>query len=967
MEARQELLLELLAGPNQQFEIPLYQRRYSWTDAQRAQLWADVLRVAQAPGGRRHFTGPVVFTQPRSGMGASSLNRSRLIDGQQRMTTTTLLLHALSEHLQAHPATAAALGKEADRLRADFLFNTKFNDDRHFKLRLSRADDATLRAVLKGEDLPEPAAREVLAGVAFFHKKLQEPGLNVAQIWEGLNRLEVVQIMLTEGVDDLGLIFESLNSTGKALAQADLIRNNVLMGLDEQAQNTLSEKHWQPMEELFAETGDGSYDRFMRDFLTLRSRSIPNESEVYEAFKAYRSSLPRQTTVTQLVQDIAQIAQHFMRIIQPFKEANPVVRLALEDLGALRLQVIQPFVLELLEDRQKGLLDHAGLTRALRLLESFLMRRAVVGERTAPLNRFFATLGRDLPKHEDYLRSLERALVRFQDSDRDGFPSDEVFRAALQEVPIYSRPVCKPLLMRLERKLNEKETFGGSLTIEHVMPQNANLSESWRQMLGENWQEVQEKLVHTLGNLTLTGYNSELGDRSLAEKKTLPPKAGDTVESEQPKGYKYSRLLMTRAIADEARYATWDKDVIQQRAAKLALEANSLFPFPAFTSEELKELRAEGRQRSKTPTVEGHLETSSPALRTLFMNFRSRLLALDPQVMEAVKKQYVAYKIAGSNFCDMVPQPSLQTIKCWLNVPFHDLDDPEHLARDVSEKGGAGDGNGELVLGLQTDLDAVLLMAKQALNHQLALKQTSAQAKTSSGSVDFTKLTDSAAQVLEELGSRVIGLGGRSNDTKHCRTFREHRVFMEVQPRRHGVKVAVKLDPAVLEADALTGWGVDGQWLNRTLEDLKSLNDAWPAIEAAYVQQKQGSGNGTSGSVTSAQSKAAKALFEAFLVAGPEIGQDVQADPTQKSLKFTVAGREFARIYSSFYSRGLVAVRLNVLPDTLDNPANLGGTVDSDHGTIGFVQGHFEAVGHSVDDLPLLLGLIRQAYEAHRG
>lgn len=890
MQAGQELLLELLGGQNQQFEIPLYQRRYSWTDAQRRQLWEDILRVAEAPRARRHFTGSVVYTEPKGGMGGRTLHRSRLIDGQQRVTTTTLLLQALAEHLEAHPEAAQVTGTTADAIRRTYLLNEKLGGDQHFKLSLSAADHPTLRAILRGEALPKQPAQEVRDGLQFFRDRLAEPGLDISRVWRGLQKLEVVQITLNEGVDDLGLIFESLNSTGKALAQADLIRNNVLMGLDDDEQADLSDTLWQPMERMFAGTEDGAFDRFIRDWLTLRTRNLPNEDEVYAAFKDHRQGRPAGEKVTGLVEDISTMAGHYLKIIRPEREENPAVRQALEDLLALRVKVIQPFVLELLQDREQGLLDHASLERALRAIESFLMRRAVLGERTSPLNRFFATLGRDLPRQGDYVRELERALVRFQDREQDGFPGDDAFLRALQEVPLYSRPVCKPLLIRLERQQNTKESFGGLLTIEHVMPQNTKLSEAWQQMLGSDWPQVQRDLVHTLGNLTLTGYNSELGDRPFQDKKTLPPRQGDTAESAQPKGYKYSRLLLTQEIA---KYPEWNADMIRQRARTLAEQAVKLFPYPPLPEAEIEQLRQEGRQRSRTPTVEAHLDTSSQALRALFMQMRSRLLGFGDQVVEEPKKHYVAYK-AGSNFCDMVPQPALNTVKCWLNIPPEELGDPDGLVQDIGGKGKAGNGNAELVVSLHSDLRGFEALAKQAMEYQLARKGKSATSSAASeeadgSTVDFSQLPQGGQELLRDLETRCQNLGVQARDRQNYRAFSGRRVFMEVYPRSSGIRLAVKVDHDQVSAEESAGWNTQGSktaWLYRTVETPEELDDAWAVIQRGCEQQA-GTGSEPLPSVPEfieRQDPEVHSIIRAVLTACEDFPlQQMRVNPAQKS------------------------------------------------------------------------------------
>ncbi|GHF64054.1 uncharacterized protein with ParB-like and HNH nuclease domain/predicted transport protein [Deinococcus metalli] len=968
MIAEQAKLAELLEG-TKQFEVPLYQRPYSWGTPEREQFWRDILRAGRDPKPGMHFTGSVVFME-RTGSMAGNLKRARLIDGQQRLTTLTLLMLALSEQLAQVGELELPLEGTSDTqvvdaadIRNDYLVNKNLTGDSRYKLSPTHVDRDTLRHLIGNGPLPPKVSREIQAGADFFRQRLSQPGVNLKEVLRGVNKLQVVTVALEEGRDDPQLIFESLNSTGKDLTQADLIRNNVLMGLPSAEQDMLSRDYWVKLEEGFADTEEGTFDRFMRDFLTLRTRGLPNEQEVYAAFKAYRSSRPADEGVETLVRDVAHLGKLYMGIIDPTRMGNADVQVAMEDLMALRLRIISPFVLELLQDHEQGLLTDDDLVGSLRALEAFLLRRAVVGERTSPLNRFFAGLGRDLNK-QDYLRSLLRALVRFQDRDQDGFPGNEPFARALREAALYRLNVCKPLLVRLERSMNPKEKFqSANLTIEHVMPQNEDLSQEWRDMLGTAWPEVQGRLVHMLGNLTLTGYNSELGDRPFSEKKTLP----------EPKGYEHSRLLMTRKIAA---LPAWTESVIVNRASELIERALELWPFPAFSPEEVAALRAEGRQRGKVRTVDDHLQTSSPALRTLFAQVRERLLALDDRVVEMPQKHYVAYKV-GTNFCDIVPQPALDTVKCWLNLPPADLDDPLHMTRDITGKGKPGNGNVELTLSAQSDLDAFTALADQALEYQLWRNE---KASTPAGQgkvgkeVDFSQLPPEVLAVFQALETRTTGLSSdiQAHSTQFYRAFRARRVFMEVKPRTGSINVAVKIPPAALEPDAFEGWVTSGQWLARPVRSMEELERAWPGIVAAFTRQQDGDSDDADAlppAVSHQQYKLAKTIYAQLASKTAELSDDIEVVTTQKSVKFFApsgeGAREFMRLYSSARS-GHAGVRLNVLPAALDNPDSVGQMVDPGNETTGFTDGHFEYRVTTLEGVEAVLPLIQQAYEIVR-
>ena len=273
-------------------------------------------------------------------MGGVVLTRARLIDGQQRLTTLTLLMQAVAEQLKDDviqlqiPGSNDMQAVDASAIREDYLLNKRLTGDSRYKLLPTLADRDTLKHILTGEPLPERHSKELLAGIQFFRDRLADAGVTVEKVLTGLNRLEVVEVTLNDGRDDPQLIFESLNSTGKDLTPADLIRNNVLMGLKADEQDELTRTYWLPIEALFEEDGPEVFDRFMRDFLTVRTRTLVDKEKVYEAFKAYREALGDQA-VQVLVSDIYDMAKLYAQMLHPQQvKAQPQLRLALQDLWA---------------------------------------------------------------------------------------------------------------------------------------------------------------------------------------------------------------------------------------------------------------------------------------------------------------------------------------------------------------------------------------------------------------------------------------------------------------------------------------------------------------------------------------------------------------------------------------------------------------------------------------------------------
>lgn len=664
MQAEMNDVLELLSG-SQQFEVPLYQRPYSWTDKDRAQLWNDVIAAGRDSNRKKHFIGSIVYTQPMTRMGGSGIKRARLIDGQQRLTTLTLLIDALVEELEANGDIELPTGHGSDtekvrasKWREKYLLNEDLSGDSQYKLLPTYVDRATFKHLLAKDPQPDRLSAQMMAGREYFRQQFKSGKVTLAEVVTGLRKLEVVAVMLHEGKDDPQLIFESLNSTGKALTPADLIRNNVLMGLEQEEQDRLSQHYWLPMEGLFEGSPEGSFDRFMRDFLTVRSKVLVDEKKVYEAFKAYRESLKDQGVID-LVADIYQMAKYYITILHPEKEPDAELRLVLKDLQGIRVRVISPFVLTLLADRDAGIVTTEDAAKALRTVESMLVRRAVSEFRSAPLNKMFASAGQQLDRTDTsakYLRSVEKVLMAFQDRNKGGFPDDATFSEKLQTVDLYSLDVCKHILMRLERDFSPKELLVmENLTVEHVLPQNQDLSASWRHMLGDDWAEEQEELKHTLGNLTLTGYNSELGDRSFTEKKSLP----------EPKGYSSSRILMTQEIA---RHEAWNGETIRSRAQRLSDRALKLWPLPSLSPEELRSLRGSRKTRqssssSDTPAPSRPSVNMSKANGSEFRDeLTSHILQLTSDVRFDDPTEYQRIISVQHPFC------ILTTDKTWVKV-----------------------------------------------------------------------------------------------------------------------------------------------------------------------------------------------------------------------------------------------------------------------------------------------------------
>jgi predicted transport protein len=493
------------------------------------------------------------------------------------------------------------------------------------------------------------------------------------------------------------LIFESMNSTGRELSQADLIRNFILMGLDPSLQTSLYEQFWRPMEVDFGQDAYATqFDSFMRYYLTVKAGELPNVGEVYDKFKAYAGARrTAQAGVTELVADIREFSRYFCAMALG-TEPDPELKLAFQDLRDLKVDVAYPFLLELYHDYVSKMLSAAEFLAAVRLVEAYVFRRAICAIPTNSLSKTFATFSKALKK-DRYLESI-KAHALLMPSYR-GFPIDEEFRRELQTRDLYKFPRRSYWLRRLENYGRKERVPVDEYTIEHILPQNEKLSSVWRLALGPEWKRVQETWVHTLGNLTLTGYNSEYSDHSFEEKRDMTG------------GFRESPLRLNKGLGE---LEVWNEDTIKGRASRLSEVAVKVWPLPNLPSEVLHEYKS-------TPDVSGYTIANHPHLvsgkmQDIFEAFRKEVLALDPCVTEEFLKFYVAYK-AETNFVDVVAQA--KRLKLSLNMRFSEISDIRRLCKDVTGLGQWGNGDVEVSLASKEDLPYIMGLVRQSFESQM--------------------------------------------------------------------------------------------------------------------------------------------------------------------------------------------------------------------------------------------------------
>lgn len=690
MKASEAKLLDFLKR-SPQLVIPIYQRIYSWEERECWQLWEDILRTGRNDKITGHFVGSIVYVE-KGIYSVSSQSTLLVIDGQQRLTTIMLLLEALARSLgDSEPLD----GFSARKLRNYYLLNPEETGDKHFKLILSQTDKPSLTAILTNSPQPPEPSIRVEANFQFFKDRIDECKDEVQALCKGLAKLIIVDISLHRDQDNPQLIFESLNSTGLELSQADLIRNFILMGLDTPLQTRLYEQYWRPMEIDFGQEGYNTYfDGFMRHYLTVKTGEIPNVREVYEAFKKYYRSAELDG-VESLVADLRRYAGYYCSMALN-KETDKNLKNAYQDLRELRVDVAFPLLLELYHDYSIKQLSKGDFLEAIRLVEAYVFRRAVCSIPTNSMNKTFATFSRGLNK-KMYLEGIQARFLLLPSYRR--FPSDDEFRREIQRRDLYHLHSRGYWLRRLENYGHKEHIQLDDYTIEHIMPQNPNLSREWREDLGPDWERVQKTWLHTLGNLTLTGYNPEYSDQRFIGKRDMNG------------GFAESPLFLNK---DLRKLEHWNETEIRHRAERLTDLAVEVWHSPNLEAEVLDGYRA--KSVSTGHTIEDHPQLASGPMREVFEAFRKQVLAIDPCVIEEFYIPYVAYK-AETNFVDVVPQAKRLRLK--LNMAFPEINDPQGKCRDVTGLGLHGNGDIEVGLSSLDELPYVMSLVRQSFQKQM--------------------------------------------------------------------------------------------------------------------------------------------------------------------------------------------------------------------------------------------------------
>ena len=558
MQGNNYPLARLMGSFNSRFIIPVYQRNYDWKIENCKQLYDDLVKVVRN-NRRSHFFGSIVYVYNPSG----GNNENIIIDGQQRLTTISLLLLAMY-HLLDKGIVKAKKDSLKEQIFNGFLVDQYEDNENKIRLKPVKNDQMAFDNLFKDESKYIKDSN-ITINFEYFCDRIQKNEISIDELYEAFKKLEIIGIELTEE-DNPQLIFESLNSTGLDLSEGDKIRNFILMGLPTKTQNEYYENYWNPIEEMT------KYDvsSFIRDYLSIKRQSIPSQKKVYVNFKDYVDY--RKLDIEELLEELKSYGKRYEVLLKGNTSHN-VLNQCILRLNRLETTVTRPFFMEVLRMFDEGKLDINQVTEIFLTTENYLFRRNMCDLPTNALNKIFLMLHNEIIRYEkndqNYLEKFKYALMNKKERAR--FPNDTEFKEAFSERQVYMMN-SKNKLYILERFENfgtkeDKDVYShcdkGDYSIEHIMPQH--LRPEWKKELGENYETIHEKWLHRMANLTLTAYNSQYSNYSFTEKKTMK------------NGFDDSGIRMNTWIAKKHK---WSEVELEERNEYLMDRALEIWSYP---------------------------------------------------------------------------------------------------------------------------------------------------------------------------------------------------------------------------------------------------------------------------------------------------------------------------------------------------------------------------------------------------
>lgn len=563
MDANKGYMVRFLNGNDKKFVIPVYQRAYSWKKGDCELLLSDLESVYEK-GSQTHFFGSIVYVANN----LAGYTEYIIIDGQQRITTVSLLLLAIRNYLTNSPREGVSINTK--KITTAYLTDEYAEDEKKLKLKLIEGDDYAYDQLISNSKPVEGSL--ITANYQLFYDAVASmTDEQLSGLYDAIMKLEIVHVSLEPSKgDDPQLVFESLNSTGQKLLEGDKIRNYVLMNMTSDMQEKFYKKYWEPLENTITKN---DVDKFIRYFLSVKNHELASDKNIYFEFKSY--AIRQGNDAEAILQDMLMYAE-FYKIIKTASGIDNSYNAVLARINKLEINMTIPLMFDLFAANKEGRISVEELTECFQILESYLVRRIICGLSTNALNKLFVGLALEIDKytskdHIQYVEAFKYAILSKRGKSR--FPNDHDFRDKFSTYELYNaKPyVKKYILERLENWNNreqvavEEQIDNGTLTIEHIMPQT--LTDEWKEVLGDSWELVHTKYIDTPGNLTLSAYNSDYSNLSFQKKKNMPEK-----------GFIHSKLQLNAYLK---KLDKWDEEEIVKRAEALFERALQIWSIPS--------------------------------------------------------------------------------------------------------------------------------------------------------------------------------------------------------------------------------------------------------------------------------------------------------------------------------------------------------------------------------------------------
>jgi uncharacterized protein with ParB-like and HNH nuclease domain len=541
MQAKETKLQDIIEG-TKQYVIPLFQRTYSWTTKEWEILWKDLVELSEAENPRTHFIGSIV-NMPTVSV-PEGVAKYLLIDGQQRLTTIFILLMLLRDK-----ARETHNGRFADEINNTLLVNQYKDGSDYFKLMPTQVDRQSYQNLIKGN--PNEVENQITRAYVFFEKKLKQIEIEPEKLKKIITSYFSVVSIVLDADDNPYLVFESLNAKGRPLTQADLIRNYFFMRIHVDSQEDVYQAYWQPMQTAL----NDDLTEYIRHFL-MRSGNIIKQGDVYYALKENVST----SNAIEYLKELKKFSVFYQRLKYPEFEPDLDLQKHFQRLNRIEVTTAYPLLLNFYNNYAEKKINKSDFVVILKTLENYLIRRFVCNVASNQLNKIFPTIyPAIISKYPDNIVEGFKSVLQSR-----GYPKDNEFYLRFRETKFYGggdRVVKTKLILETleESYAHKEEVLFDNLTVEHIMPQT--LSEWWQKQLGEDWEETHDLFLHTIGNLSLTAYNSELSNDDFPQKKLL---------------LKDSHLELNKHFSN---LNFWRRNEIEQRSEELAKSALQIWGY----------------------------------------------------------------------------------------------------------------------------------------------------------------------------------------------------------------------------------------------------------------------------------------------------------------------------------------------------------------------------------------------------